>query len=246
MANCDKLKSRVSECSDYLNSCVHFLNAYTILQGQQKLAKLSEDINSTQASLAPRKKFAFSNRTVKKTAQAESPVVLKEISMVHEGLKDLSGQTITKVDEELKDFNCYQLKNLSNCRIYLLGRLKAVHILNLENCEVYIGPVSGAAHITECVNCVIHVAAHQIRIHQSLNTDYYIFCATNPIVENVKDVRFAPYALKYQGIEEHMSDSLLSGENKWELVQDFKWLKNERSPNWSIIEESMRVSKEIE
>lgn len=246
VSQCEDLKNQVSICSDYLNRSVHFLNSYTILQAQQKIAKMTEEINAAQSSFAPRKKFAFSNRNVKKPMPVEPELVLTEISMVHEGIQDQNGLNVTKTDAELKDFNCYQLKNLTNSKIFLLGRLKAVHILNLQNCEVFIGPVSGAAHITECVNCVIHVAAHQIRIHQSSNTDFYIFVSTNPIVENVQNVRFAPYNVKYKGIEEHMHLNLLQGENNWDQVQDFKWLKQEKSPNWDVIEETQRVQVDLD
>jgi hypothetical protein len=59
-------------------------------------------------------------------------------------------------------------------------------MLNLKNCFLYVGDVAGAAHIMECDNCEIYVAAHQIRIHQSSETDFYIVVATHPIVESVK------------------------------------------------------------
>ena len=244
---CEDLKNKVAEISDFLNSSVHFLNSYTILSCQQKITQLLEEINNVQASFAPRKKFAFSKRAAKKEEiQVESNIVSKEITITIEGIQDQNNVTITKQDLELKDLNCYQLKNISNSRIYLLGRLKAIHILNLVNCEIYIGPVAGAAHITECTNCIIYVAAHQIRIHKSANTDFYIFVATNPIVENVKNVRFAPYTMSYKGIDEHLNYCALEGENKWDQVQDFKWLKQEKSPHWDILEENLRINKFIE
>jgi tubulin-specific chaperone C len=242
----DQLKHEVSEVSDFLNKSVHFLNPYTILQSQTKLNQLNEEINAAQATLAPRKKFAFSKRTAKKEVISEPIVPLKEISMTLEGIENQSGISITKQDSELSGFNCYQLKNLSNCQVYLLGRLKAVHIFNLSNCEVYIGPVGGAAHITECTNCIIHVMAHQIRIHQSQNTDFYIYVASNPIVENVSNVRFAPYMLTYKNIQQHVQSVGLGDCNLWDQVQDFKWLKQIKSPNWSILEESLRVPKNLD
>jgi hypothetical protein len=242
----EELKKQVSECSDYLNQSVHFLNSYTILQGQLKMNSLLEEISLAQSTLAPRKKFAFSKRTVKKETQVESHVQNKEITMLLEGIQDQVNGDFRREDAELSQYNCFQLKNLTNCRVLLLGRLKAVHMLNLKACEIFIGPVAGAAHITECVDCKIYVAAHQIRIHQSLNTDFYIFVATNPIVESVKNVKFAPYGLEYFGIENHMSLSGLVGVNKWDQVQDFKWLKQERSPNWDILPEDIRIQKKID
>lgn len=36
-----------------------------------------------------------------------------------------------------------------------------------------------------------------------------------------------------------------SMENHWDQVDDFKWLKAEHSPNWSILPEAERLSEEI-
>ena len=126
-----------------------------------------------------------------------------------------------------------------------MGRLKAIHMLNLDGCKVYVGAVAGGSHITDCRNCEIYVASHQIRIHKSVDTDFYVFAATNPIVESVVRVRFAPFLFGYEGVERHMRECGLIGQNTWDQVQDFKWLKQERSPNWSIMEESERKPKEI-
>jgi hypothetical protein len=32
-------------------------------------------------------------------------------------------------------------------------------------------------------------------------------------------------------------------ENLWEKVDDFKWLRNEQSPNWSLLEPEARVEE---
>ncbi len=34
-------------------------------------------------------------------------------------------------------------------------------------------------------------------------------------------------------------------QNHWDQVDDFKWLKIEHSPNWSIIPEEQRIKAEI-
>lgn len=244
-SSCDNLRKELSETSSYLNQSVHFLNSYTILSGQQKLNSLTEEINQAQANLAPRKKFAFSKRTVSKPQQAQEVVQLKDFTVILEGIQDMENQEFRKFDSELFEYNCYQLKNLKNCVVYLMGRLKAVHMLGLEKCKVYIGAVAGASHITDCRDCEIYVASHQIRIHQSFDTDFYVFVATNPIVESVARVRFSPFLFKYEGLEGHMKDCGLMGRNLWDQVQDFKWLKQEKSPNWGTIEESERKIMEV-
>lgn len=34
-------------------------------------------------------------------------------------------------------------------------------------------------------------------------------------------------------------------QNQWDQVDDFKWLKAEHSPNWSIIPEQQRLKEDI-
>lgn len=242
--HCENLRKELAEVSLYLNQSVHFVNSYTILTSQQKLNSLLEEINQAQANLAPRKKFAFSKRGATKTQQSQEVIQLKDISVSLEGIQNVENQEIRKFDSELNQYNCYQLKNLRNCSVYLMGRLKAVHMFGLEGCKVYIGAVAGASHITECRNCEIYVASHQIRIHQSIDTDFYIFVATNPIVESVNRVRFSPFLFRYDGIDTHMKDCKLDGRNFWDQVQDFKWLKQEKSPNWGVLDVDDRKAVE--
>jgi hypothetical protein len=46
------------------------------------------------------------------------------------------------------------------------------------------------------------LASRQVRIHSTHATDIYLRVASNPIIEFSQDVRFAPYALSYPGVEE--------------------------------------------
>jgi hypothetical protein len=39
------------------------------------------------------------------------------------------------------------------------------------------------------------------------------------------------------------SESLVT--NQWDQVDDFKWLKAEHSPNWSIVPEEERLNEDI-
>lgn len=34
-------------------------------------------------------------------------------------------------------------------------------------------------------------------------------------------------------------------QNHWDQVDDFKWLKSEASPNWSVLPESERLSEDV-
>ena len=36
-----------------------------------------------------------------------------------------------------------------------------------------------------------------------------------------------------------------TGKNQWDQVDDFKWLKAEHSPNWSVLPEEQRIGEEV-
>lgn len=56
-------------------------------------------------------------------------------------------------------------------------------------------------------------------------------------------MRFAPYLFCYKGIGKDLTDrSLYEETGNWENVDDFKWLRAVRTPNWSTIPDEERVN----
>lgn len=101
------------------------------------------------------------------------------------------------------------------------------------------GTVAGPVHITGIKDSVVVVAARQVRIHECKNVSFYLRCGSHPIIEDCSDVRFAPLPQAYAEIGES------TGQDQWDQVDDFKWLKNEPSPNWSIIPEDKRLPADV-
>lgn len=133
------------------------------------------------------------------------------------------------------------LQNLVNCRVYIRGMCRALYVHKLKGCQVYAGPVTGSALIEEVVDCVLMLASHQIRIHHTKKTDMYLRVRSRPIVEYTSEVRVAPYAFSYHGIEDDLYAASLHEETGlWEHVDDFRWLRAVPSPNWSLLPEGNR------
>lgn len=211
-----------------------------IKQAQTAIQTTHDLIAKRQADLAPRKKFAFSKvqkATKKQAVVVEEP---KAQQLTLEGIQGKANEKIIVAPSELSETNCFQLRDCSNCEIILPGKLKALHILRLQSCKVYVGAVAGATHITDCTDSSISVAAHQLRIHTSHNCQFYVFAGTGPIVESVSASGFAPYNFTYPDREAQLIEAGLT-ENQWNDVQDFKWLKQEKSPNWHVIPTADRV-----
>ena len=134
------------------------------------------------------------------------------------------------------------LSNLVDCTVSLCAVMNGLRIDCLQRCHVYAGPVAGSVFVDECTDCVFVIASRQIRIHHTLNTDFYVHPQSGPIIEDCEGLRFAPYGLTYPHLSDHYSTSgLLRSRNKWNDVKDFKWLRAQHSPNWSELPEAERM-----
>jgi len=110
---------------------------------------------------------------------------------------------------------------------------------NTKDSLLVCGQVAGPAHITNLQHCVLVVNARQFRMHECRDVNVYLWCNSNPIVEDCEDVRFAPLPTTYQ------SEVDSGRENCWERVEDFKWLRAEQSPNWRKLAEGERVEERV-
>ncbi|KAK2003964.1 tubulin binding cofactor C [Colletotrichum falcatum] len=109
---------------------------------------------------------------------------------------------------------------------------------NIDKSLVVAGNVTGPAHITGVSNSVIVVSARQVRIHECKNVDIYLHCSSHPIIEDCSNMRFAPLPASFDTPEDPVK-------NQWDHVDDFKWLKSEPSPNWSVLPEEQRLADDI-
>ncbi|PIG86196.1 tubulin-specific chaperone c [Aspergillus arachidicola] len=102
------------------------------------------------------------------------------------------------------------------------------------------GQINGPAHITDVENSTIVVTCRQFRMHNCSNVDVYLSASSNPIIEDCTNIRFAQIPRVYALDHDH-PDS----EDRWSQVEDFKWIKPEPSPNWSLIPRESAVPEEV-
>lgn len=110
---------------------------------------------------------------------------------------------------------------------------------NIKHSLIVAGHVAGPAHITGIEDSIIVVAARQVRIHECKNVHIYLHCTSHPIIEDCSRMKFAPLPA-YYGNESTASDT-----NQWDQVDDFKWLKDTASPNWSLMVEDARLPDDV-
>ncbi|KAF9872784.1 tubulin binding cofactor C [Colletotrichum karsti] len=109
---------------------------------------------------------------------------------------------------------------------------------NVQKSLIVAGNVAGPAHVTGVSDSIIVVSARQVRIHECKNVDIYLYCSSHPIIEDCSNMRFAPLPAAFNTPED-------PAKNQWDQVDDFKWLKSEPSPNWSVLPEQERLAEEI-
>lgn len=120
-------------------------------------------------------------------------------------------------------------------------------VKGIERSLVICGHVAGAVHLTGVEDSVVVVAARQFRMHESRNTRVYLQCGSRPIIEGCTGIGFAPLPERYLSEEEKsgLRDGVEREKGMWREVDDFKWLRAERSPNWRILEGGERVDEEV-
>lgn len=65
-----------------------------------------------------------------------------------------------------------------------------MYIKNLKNTRLEVSAVKSASFINEVVNSKIFVASHQIRIHHSYHTEFWLVARSNPIIEHCENLGF--------------------------------------------------------
>ncbi|ERN08722.1 hypothetical protein AMTRI_Chr11g99290 [Amborella trichopoda] len=236
----------------------YFLPAYEVRSAQKTISELKQQLNSINSEIVPKKKFSFKNKPTKKNQTSvleeskvegfesfpETPLETSSSSNVFDspGFRNHEGGLLVK---DLNDSinGDFTLSDLTNCKIFLKGRLRALFVHRLSGCHVSSGPITGSVLIEEVENCIFMLPSHQIRIHNAKVTDFYLRVKSRPIIEDSSGVRFAPYCKSYEGLDEELHECGLGEETgNWANVDDFKWLRAVQSPNWSIIPEEERVS----
>ena len=241
----DDISTDISDLEKLIAENSYFLPSYEVRTALKNISDLKESLENVTAVIIPRKKFTFRKTLNEKKHRNPAPEkatddnLRVELRNSSEEIRNLEGSTVVK--DFRGDEGDFSLNDLSNCKIYIRGKCRALFIHRLKKCEVYTGPVLSSVRIEDVENCVLMLASHQIRIHNAKLTDFYIRVRSRPIIEDSSGVRFAPYLLKYEGIVQDLEDSGLKEETgNWENVDDFRWLRAVKSPNWCVLPEKDR------
>eukprot|EP01102_Stenamoeba_stenopodia_P012044 TRINITY_DN3754_c0_g1_i2.p1 TRINITY_DN3754_c0_g1~~TRINITY_DN3754_c0_g1_i2.p1 ORF type:complete len:324 (-),score=64.29 TRINITY_DN3754_c0_g1_i2:18-932(-) len=108
----------------------------------------------------------------------------------------------------------------------------------LKNCQVSLGEgshVQSSIFLDECMDCVFVMSSQQLRVHNSVRCDFYLYVKSNPIIEESSALRFASFQQCLSSPTNATSTSNSRDDNKWSQVEDFNWRRAGPSPNWSLL-----------
>ena len=161
------------------------------------------------------------------------------------GFRDATGTTFAfrGDDDDRGDAPDLILERLTDCVVFILGTTRALRCHDLTRTRVYGGPVAGSAHLQNLENCHVEIAARQVRVHDARRTSFYVRTKSRPIIEHSSELTFAPFAFAYDGADQNLAAAGLDVEtDAWRDVDDFGWIKNRQSPNWSVAPEGERAT----
>ncbi|GFQ71108.1 tubulin-specific chaperone C [Trichonephila clavata] len=245
----DEVVRDFQDLQKFLSDSTLFLPTYDIKKGQESLKVLQEEIQAAQNDLIPKKKFAFKNKKkIPNGIKASACLEKIQLNNVNEpmsmvklckcGFKDMSDQNLVKFSDEIEKQDV-GLHHLKNCTIHLYGAPSTIFISGLIDCHIFAGPVSTSVFIENCTGCTFVFACQQLRVHSCTNCYFYLHITSRTIIEDCKELYFAPYNWTYDGQDE---DFVISGidrhNNNWNSIDDFNWLViGTPSPNWLLLDE---------
>lgn len=253
----NKISDDLQQVNRFLADSSLYLPIYNIRKAQDHVQELTQRALLLEEQLLPKKKFGFKSRKMKKLIKDDIipckiedlvdsvPKKLFSMQLYNDnscGFANKEGEELALNEQDL-DGKDVVLANLKGCRVKLPGALSTLHMTNLTSCEIFVGPVATSVFIDKCVDCTFVMACQQVRCHNTKRSSFYVHVTSRSIIEDTKEVHFAPYNLHYPGIVGHFLKAGLDRQtNHWDAVDDFNWLALEvPSPNWSVIEEADRV-----
>merc|ERR1712139_124107 len=128
---------------------------------------------------------------------------------------------LIKYPEEVNNVP-FDIANIENCEMAVLGLTSQVQIDNVNNSKLFIGPVDGTAFVRNCKDVNLTIACRQLRTLGCENCTLNLYAATDPIIERSTGMKIKPFNGAYQGLLGHFKAAKLDpNDNHKDNVFDF-------------------------
>lgn len=257
------LRASLAEARAMASAGAQWWVGYEMRRAQEEVRSAADSLDAADRRLQPRKRFRFRGRATAAPAQQECAQTPGERNP-----DEKSERTPRPTVQAAPGLNCVEidaalvksssgvvvfrrgslcgrdvlLRDLSNAKVILLDVVGAVRASGLDHCEVVAGAVAGSVHVTAARGCKFWLSCRQMRIHESFDSTFWLDVRGKPIVEGCERVQFGRAEVRFEGAGHVRAEVGLVGANRWREVQDFCWLHEGQSPNWSLIEEGGTVA----
>lgn len=134
---------------------------------------------------------------------------------------DTSDAVLVKKPGEVFGKN-FKMKNLKNCKVYLLDYNAGMFIDDCEDCTFVIGPSNGSVFIRTSKNCIVHIVSKQLRFRDCYDIKVFGYVPADPVIESSDRFYFAPYCFSFPQLKKLLIEAKINpNENKIEKVYDF-------------------------
>lgn len=252
------LRASLAEARAMASAGAQWWVGYEMRRAQEEVRSAADALDAAARRLQPRKRFRFRGRTTTAPSQQDSaktpgerkPDAKTETAPRHTA-QPAPGLNCMEIDASRVESSngivvfrrgslCGRdvlLRDISNATVILLDVVGAVRTSGLDNCEVVAGAVAGSVHVTAARGCKFWLSCRQMRIHESFDCTFWLDVRGKPIVEGCERVQFGSADVRFEGASLLRAEAGLAGTNRWKEVQDFCWLHEGQSPNWSLVEE---------
>ncbi|XP_015766212.1 PREDICTED: protein XRP2-like [Acropora digitifera] len=136
------------------------------------------------------------------------------------GSKEDSDSKATETNEKPTYSCCHCV--LQNCNIFILDHTDSIQVDDCTDCRIAIGPCSGSVFFRDCKECQVVVACQQFRTRDCKKMDFFLCCATQPVIESSSGMKFGCYQYYYRELASQFEAANLSVfNNNWSSIFDF-------------------------
>jgi hypothetical protein len=182
-------------------------------------------------STTAKKEYSWDKRRAE--AQSEgTPFQQKVVDMIVTGQ---TGQSVVRSGGQVTGQQ-FMAEDCVGCVFAVVDRADSVVIESCRDCVVFLGPVAGSVFLRGCSGVRVVAACRQLRIRDCEGLDILLHCATLPVVESSKRVRFGCWSLgdlgAYPGYSAQLSQASMSPfSNFWSEIHDF----TPSAGSWSLL-----------
>jgi len=249
--NFSDILQKIYELQEFLNDSKTFLPAYIMKKCLNEVKDVTKCYEQMHEKLMPKKKFAFGKRPPKSVEKAKvedkfEPMNKLKVYKDDYGFKNRSNENLKLTEDETSSKDIV-LDVLTNCKVLILGTPSTVHVSLVSSCKIF-ACASTSIFVENCKDTIFVCASQQLRVHDTVATDFYIYVTSSAIIENCKQLRFAPISLDNPLIKKSFEmANFCESNNNWKIINDFDWLSSyEPSPNWCEIPEIERIQPSIQ